>query len=169
MMKIQGFILYKIYYSYGVVYLGRTKQPLQNRIRGHVFKKPMHRSIDINLITKIEYAEFKTEADMNIYEIYLINKLKPALNIDDKTPDEVTVVLPAVEFKIFDCHLWDKWMNQINDNDKEWQNYKERKKQVQEELRHIRREKYSNKVTEEEYYNRKEQLEIELETLKGTF
>ena len=74
----------------------------------------MHRSIDINLVTKIEYAEFKTEADMNLYEIYYINKLKPALNIDDKTKDELTITLPKVEFKLFKCHLWNRWKSQIN-------------------------------------------------------
>lgn len=70
MSKIQGFILYRIWYGDVLVYLGRTKQPLQSRIHGHLFKKPMHRSISINLVTKIEYAEFRTEADMNLYEIY---------------------------------------------------------------------------------------------------
>lgn len=62
MSKIQGFILYRIWYGDVLVYLGRTKQPLQSRIHGHLFKKPMQRSISINLVTKIEYAEFQTEA-----------------------------------------------------------------------------------------------------------
>lgn len=43
MSKIQGFILYRIWYGDSLVYLGRTKQPLQSRIHGHLFKKPMHR------------------------------------------------------------------------------------------------------------------------------
>ena len=49
MKKIQGFIIYRIWYGDILVYLGRTKQPLQSRIHGHLFKKPMHRSISINL------------------------------------------------------------------------------------------------------------------------
>lgn len=113
-MKIQGHILYKIYYGDNLAYLGRTNQPLQNRIRGHLFKKPMHRTIDINQVSKIEYAIFLTEADMNLYEIYLINKLKPILNVDDKVRDELTITLPDVEFKRYDCHLWDKWKEEIN-------------------------------------------------------
>jgi len=51
--------LYKIFYGNTLVYLGRTNQPLQNRLRGHFFKKPMHRCIDIELVTRIEYAEFE--------------------------------------------------------------------------------------------------------------
>lgn len=93
MGKIQGFILYRIWYGNDLVYLGRTKQPLQTRLHGHFFKKPMHRSISINLVTKIEYAMFPTESDMNLYEIYFINLWKPALNIDDKCKDELTVLL----------------------------------------------------------------------------
>ena len=72
--SIQGFVLYRIFYGEHIVYVGRTKQPLQNRIRGHLFGKPMHRKIDIEQVSRIEYAEFKTEADMNLYEIYFILK-----------------------------------------------------------------------------------------------
>ena len=111
---IKGFILYKIFYKSQVAYLGRTKQPLQDRIRGHLFKRPMHRDIDINLVTKIEYAEFKTEADMNVYEIYFINKLKPPLNKDDKARDELSFELKDVAWKHFYTHLWDKWKEKID-------------------------------------------------------
>ncbi len=101
--------LYKIYYGDILVYLGRTKQKLQDRIRGHVLKKPMHREIDIFAVTKIEYAEFKTVADMYVYEIYLINLLKPPRNRDDKANDELTLRLPEVEWKLFETGLWEKW------------------------------------------------------------
>ena len=121
MSKIQGFILYRIWYGDVLVYLGRTKQPLQSRIHGHLFKKPMQRSISINLVTKIEYAEFQTEADMNLYEIYFINLWKPPLNIDDKCKDELTVHLPDVEWQIFTTPLWDKWKREIAAVDKEYQ------------------------------------------------
>ena len=101
----KGFILYRIYYGDTIIYLGRTKQSLQNRIRGHLFKKPMHRSIDINEVTKIEYADFDSEADMNVYEIYYINLYKPPLNVDDKCKDNLTVSLPEIEWKLFDTPL----------------------------------------------------------------
>jgi hypothetical protein len=107
--EIKGYILYKIYYSETLVYLGRTKQDLQQRIRGHFFAKPMHRKIDIFMTTRIEYAEFLTEADMFLYEVYFINKYHSPLNVDDRAHDDLTVELPEVEWKQFDCRLMDKW------------------------------------------------------------
>lgn len=112
--KIQGFILYRIYYGEHLTYLGRTKQPLQERIRGHLFKKPHHRRLYIEHITKIECASFKTEADMNLYEIYFINLWKPPLNVDDKTKDNLTLTLPDAEWKRFETHLWEKWKSEIS-------------------------------------------------------
>lgn len=110
--------LYKIYYGDNLVYLGRTIQPLNDRLRGHFFKKPMYRIIDIDAVTKIEYAEFKTRADMYLYEIYYINKLKPHFNCDDKAKDELTVVLPEIEFKEYECNLIDKWKSILQRDEK---------------------------------------------------
>lgn len=107
--------LYRIYYGDIIVYVGRTNQPLSTRIRGHLFKKPMHRTLNINQISKIEYVEFESEADMNLYEIYYINLLKPALNCDDKVKDELTVKLPEVEWKEAYFKLWDKWKKEISE------------------------------------------------------
>ena len=152
MSKIQGFILYRIWYGDSLVYLGRTKQPLQSRIRGHLFKKPMHRSIAINLVTKIEYAAFPTEADMNLYEIYFINLWKPPLNIDDKCKDELTVHLPEVEWSTFATPLWDKWIKEISLIDREYQ-MKKHEKAAKFEMDRIMRDKWhSGEITEEEYY-----------------
>ena len=111
---MKKYILYKFFYGNDVVYFGRTAQPLQNRIRGHVFGKPMHRIIDINQVTKIEYTELPTEADMFLYEIYYINKLKPCLNLDDRAYDDLTVALPELKFSLFETKLWDKWKKEIN-------------------------------------------------------
>ena len=69
MQSPKGYILYKIYYDKHLVYLGRTKQPLINRIKTHCFKDPTVRSIEIDKISKIEYCILQTEADMFIYEI----------------------------------------------------------------------------------------------------
>lgn len=166
-LKIKGFILYKIYYDDSLVYLGRTKQPLQDRVRGHLFKKPMHRGIDINLVTKIEYAQFPTEADMNIYEIYYINKLKPPLNVDDKTKDELTVILPNVEFKDFECHLWEKWKQEINDNVNEFSIKNERYKSIYEERRLIKNKFKMGNTTEEEYLEQLSALNQEEKSLRA--
>lgn len=98
MASPKGFILCRIYYGNYLAYLGRTKQPLQARIRGHMFAKPMHRVIDIHNVTKIEYTMLQTEADMNLYEIYFINLWKPPLNVDDKARDDLTIKLPELSW-----------------------------------------------------------------------
>ena len=106
--------VYKIYYDEDVVYVGRTNQPLRTRIHGHLFAKPMHRIIDINQVSKVEYAELPTEADMNLYEIYYILTLHPALNVDDKTKDYPTVSLPELEFVNAEFPRWDVWKAKLN-------------------------------------------------------
>lgn len=153
MNKIQGFILYRIYYGDTLAYLGRTKQPLQNRIRGHLFKKAMHRSINIELVTKIEYATFRTEADMNLYEIYFINLWKPPLNIDDKCNDDLTVSLPDVEWKLFQTPLWDKWKAEIEKKDNAYR-MRENEKAAKFELKRVMRKKWHDgEISEETYYS----------------
>ena len=96
-MRVQGFLIYRIWYGNCLVYVGRTKQPLQSRIRGHLFSKPMHRTVNIEQVTKIEYAELGSEADMNLYEIYYILRLHPPLNVDDKARDDLRS-LPMPQF-----------------------------------------------------------------------
>ena len=107
------FILYKIYYGDTLAYLGRTRQPLKRRLHGHFFKKKLHKAMDIFAVTRIEYAEFATCADMYLYEIYYINILHPILNRDDAAPDELTVVLPEVAFTEFECNLMEKWKAEV--------------------------------------------------------
>ncbi|HWR18040.1 MAG TPA: hypothetical protein VN608_00320, partial [Clostridia bacterium] len=104
---------YKIYYGDTLAYLGRTRQPLKRRLHGHFFKKKLHKAIDIFAVTRIEYAEFATCADMYLYEIYYINILHPILNRDDAAPDELTVVLPEVAFTEFECNLMEKWKAEV--------------------------------------------------------
>ena len=95
MGKKTVYTIYKIFYGRPdgtefVAYLGRTKQTINSRLRGHFFKLPMHKLIDIFSVTHIETATCQTEADMFLYEIYYINRFKPALNRDDKAGDELT-------------------------------------------------------------------------------
>lgn len=114
----KGFILYRIWYGQCLAYVGRTKQPLQARIRGHMLAKPMHRAIDIHNVSKIEYTEFRTEADMNLYEIYFINLWKPPLNVDDKAKDDLSIVLPEMDWKEFIPANWEKWKREIGKDNK---------------------------------------------------
>lgn len=113
----KGFILYRIWYGGCLAYLGRTKQPLQARIRGHMFARPMHRKIDIHNVTKIEYTQLQTEADMNLYEIYFINLWKPPLNVDDKARDNLTIVLPELDWKEFVPKNWEQWKRELRSED----------------------------------------------------
>ena len=154
--------LYKVHYSYGLAYLGRTKQPLQRRLHGHFFKKRLHRELDVNSVTLIEKADLPTEADMLLYELYLINQLKPPLNQANKTHDELTVELPPLEFTPFYCRLLDKWKAQIVEKD----NSEEQKRingiRLFEERQELRRKFRKGELTEDEYFDRLEELEVEI-------
>ena len=154
---VSNFILYKIWYGDCLVYLGRTKQPLQNRIRGHLFKKPMHRTIFIDQVTKIEYAEFQSEADMNVYEVYFINLYKPPLNCDDKTKDDLHIQLPEVEWKTFTTHLWDKWKSDLQKSDDVYKLKQQEKSALLELRRVMRRKAATGEISENDYFNFLEQ------------
>jgi excinuclease UvrABC nuclease subunit len=82
-----------------------------------MFNKPMHRTIDIHNVSKIEYVILKTEADMNLYEIYFINLWKPPLNIDDKARDDLTIILPDLEWVEFVPSKWEDWKRQLKSGD----------------------------------------------------
>ena len=126
----------------------------------------MQRAIDINLVTKIEYATFPTEADMNLYEIYFINKLKPPLNIDDKTRDELTVELPYVEFKTFECHLWERWKQEINAKNDEYSIKRDRYNSIYQEHRILRNKLKMEQITKDEYCKQLDLLNQEKDNLK---
>lgn len=150
--------LYKIYYGKQLVYLGRTKQPLQNRLRGHFFKKPMHRVIDINRVTRIEYAEFPTVADMYLYEIYYINRLKPTLNVDDLANDDITVSLPEVPFIEYTCPLMERWKEEINADTSEWDRLHKEYHEIPLKITLLRKQKRNGEISEEEYWNQHDTL-----------
>lgn len=159
--KVQGFILYRIFYGETLVYVGRTKRPLQDRIRGHLFAKPMHRKIAIEQVTKIEYVEFKTEADMNLYEIYFILKWHPPLNIDDKTRDYPTVELPDVQWTEFRPPLWEKWHRQIADTVAEHEKLLIRYRELPEEFRLLRDARRMGEIDDDTFYERNDALKDE--------
>ncbi len=112
------YTIYKIFYESptGVViaYIGRTKQNINSRLRGHFKQLPMHKKVDIFSVGRIEVAECRTEADMFLYEIYYINKYKPILNKDDKSQEELTVNLPELEFQpLHNEKIMEKWKREI--------------------------------------------------------
>lgn len=169
-MKVQGFLLYRIYYDGpagdSLVYVGRTKQPLQDRIRGHLFAKPMHRSIDIRLVTRIEYARLKTEADMNLYEIYYILKDRPPLNVDDKARDSPTVSLPELGWTEFKTPLWEKWVEALDTKATERERMKRRLRDLPQEMAVLRSRYKMKEISESEFWDQKEALMAESKELE---
>lgn len=150
-MTNRKFILYRIYYGDAVVYLGRTKQPLQTRIHEHLFKKPMVRSLFIDQISKIEYAEFQSEADMYVYEVYFINLWKPPLNVDDKSKDSLNIRLPNVRWEEFQTPLWDKWKQEIHDRDTQYDMHRSERAAMVEARRLLYYKRRDGEISEEEF------------------
>lgn len=142
-VKKTVFTLYKIYSENCLLYIGRTKQPLQTRLHSHFFKKPMVREINIEAVTKIEAASFPTEADMYLYEIYYINKFKPPLNRDDKARDELTISLPEVQFQEFHCPLMKVWREKIRDTDAQYEENRRLKNELEMEKNDKHKEIFS--------------------------
>ena len=89
---MKNYIVYKIYYGNTVAYVGKTDRTIQERTREHLFEKPLNRIFDINFVTKVEYHNFDSEADMNFYELYYINLLKPPLNSFAKLKDRLLLL-----------------------------------------------------------------------------
>lgn len=164
--KVQGFILYRIFYGSELVYIGRTKQPLQDRLRGHFFQKPMHRTINIEMVSMVQYAEFKTEADMNLYEIYFILTLHPPLNVDDKTRDFPTVTLPDVEWKEWSAPIFDRWKKEVTERMSEAEKMRLRYRQITEEIRVVGGLFRTGEISEDEKYDRLEALRAEQKDLE---
>lgn len=105
-----NYILYKIYYGNELVYIGRTKQELQYRLRNHFFGgNAITKKLDIIQTSFIEYCLCNSEADMNLLEIYLICKYKPILNKDDKPKDDLTIYIQEPKFYNYYHPLLDKW------------------------------------------------------------
>ena len=111
--------LYKIYYKFVhgpyLAYIGRTKNGLTSRLRQHFSGHVMMKTLDIDKVAYIEYAEFETVADMYVAEIAYINILKPILNVDDKAGDAMTIPidLSNIKWALWDKpQLMEKWMRQ---------------------------------------------------------
>lgn len=105
-----NYILYKIYYGDELVYVGRTKQDLKQRLRNHFFGgNAMTKKIDIIQTTRIEYCFCQSEADMFVTEVYLICKYRPKINRDDKPNDELTIHLEEPIFYTYYHPILDKW------------------------------------------------------------
>lgn len=118
-MQERQYILYKIYYSDKLVYVGRTYQDLKDRLRMHFFHtNKIVKQLNLLDVTKIEYSILNTQADMYLYEIYLINLYHPVLNVDDNAKDDLSdfVVLPKLSFYLYEDKIIEKWKEKIIQN-----------------------------------------------------
>jgi len=93
-MKNESYYIYRLYNkSQKLLYVGRTINKVQKRVKGHIAKGYYR---DIQWRKTIEYYDYATvdsKADMILYEIYFINADKPKHNVGDKTDDKLTVEL----------------------------------------------------------------------------
>lgn len=80
------------------IYVGKTKN-IKNRMISHFTSGHLPKEC-YNAISKILYAEFSSGIDMDIYEIYYINKYKPKYNTESKYESNSTVfVFSDIEWK----------------------------------------------------------------------
>ncbi|OEG61857.1 MAG: hypothetical protein BHK79_07790 [Halanaerobium sp. MDAL1] len=95
--------LYRLYnQNKKIIYIGKTENDINLRIRAHFTHYKKHkkaRSLWRYKARFFDYAELKNSAELGIYEIYLINKLKPEFNYMDKYKGEVRFSLPELEFE----------------------------------------------------------------------
>lgn len=80
--------VYRLYKDNEIIYIGKSVN-IKSRISQHIKDKE---------IDSYDYCEFANESDMNIYELYYIDKFKPRLNKDCKTKQTTTIKLDEVKF-----------------------------------------------------------------------
>ena len=102
---------------------------------------------------------------MNLYEIYFILKEHPPLNVDDKTRDYPTVDLPPVEWKEFTTPLWEKWRDELQIKATQKDKLRMRYRQIPEEMRIVRSMRRTGEISEDEYWDRHEVLNKELDQI----
>ena len=104
-----SYIVYKIYYDDKLVYIGRTKQNLIDRLRMHFFGNSFIPKLDVFRVNRVEYAILESESDQFVYEVYLINLYHPCLNLHDKGDGNLTIYLPEPAFYVWDNSIMEKW------------------------------------------------------------
>lgn len=116
--------LYRVWYGDELVYIGCTSQPLDGKLHQHFFKSPKLRKLDLAEVTRIESAECATDADMNLYATYYVNKHRPRINCENTACSEVTVTLPSLEWEEYEIPRIEEWRKQI-----EWRDSKYKENQ----------------------------------------
>ena len=104
-----------------IIYIGKTGD-MDSRIRNHIDSGHLPLSC-YKTIEKIEYIEVPTKVDMDILELYLINKFKPFFNRLDKEKSELyTNITNDLQWKPYskvDYKLLLKYKNQLKETQTE--------------------------------------------------
>ena len=78
-----------------LLYIGKTTQ-LDYRLYSHFYK---NREYWKDMVVRMDAHRFDNEADMHIYEMYLITKHKPAFNRDASCVDVPSFDFPELDFE----------------------------------------------------------------------
>jgi hypothetical protein len=92
------YFVYKLYSNDDLIYVGKTNDT-HIRISNHLSQQPWSEKI-----SHIEFAKCNSKIDMDIYELYYINKLKPKYNKASVSKDSPTFNIDALNFKRFSLH-----------------------------------------------------------------
>lgn len=74
-----------------VVYVGKTRQPLEKRIESHFGSGGHLQKSQIATVTKVEFLELSSRIEMDIVELYYINMWKPIFNTQAKYDEEFSM------------------------------------------------------------------------------
>lgn len=104
-------LIYRIYIGHRCVYIGTTTGGLTNTLRMHFMGAQATTQIDIERVSKIEYAILQSQADCLVYKAYYVNLIKPIYNKSDKARDVLSesVILPELNFIEYKDPIMDKW------------------------------------------------------------
>lgn len=106
-------ILYKIYMGHRCIYIDITTGDLTATLRTKFFGKD--NILDLERISKIEYAILPSQADCFVYKAYLVNLIKPIYNKSDRARDMISqdIALPELNFIEYNNPIVDKWKNML--------------------------------------------------------
>lgn len=112
-------IVYKIYVGHKCTYIDYTQNDLTDTLRLHFFGENNLQHIDINMVSKIEYAIVTTHADAIVQKYYLINREKPLFNKFERSRDNLSpdIVLPELRFQTYSNPIIDKWKERVASGD----------------------------------------------------
>ena len=93
------------------VYVDETVNDLTATLRTHFFSKES--PIELERVSKIEYAILPSQADCLVYKTYFINSLKPIYNNSLRARDKISenITLPELHFIEYQNPLLEKWKN----------------------------------------------------------